>query len=136
MKISAKISILTGALLAFTVAATSLVIMVIFYNDLSQQALQVQESRLRTFWALTAQKGDDFKLSEGKLLIGNYQVNDNFELPDRLKDISGGTATIFMGDTRVSTNVKKSDGTHGARHDFAAAVAMAHCRRRSLARRA
>jgi len=111
MKISAKISILTGALLAFTVAATSLVIMVIFYNDLSQQAMQVQESRLKTFWALTAQKGDDFKLSEGKLLIGNYQVNDNFELPDRLKDICGGTATIFMGDTRVSTNVKKPDGT-------------------------
>jgi methyl-accepting chemotaxis protein len=111
MKISAKISILTGALLAVTVAATSTVIMVIFHSDLSQQAMQTQESRLKTFWELTAQKGNEFKLSEGKLQIGNYPVNDNFELPDRLKDICGGTATIFMGDTRVSTNVTKPDGT-------------------------
>ena len=38
-------------------------------------------------------------------LIGDYPFNDNFELPDKVKEICGGTATVFMGDTRVSTNV-------------------------------
>ncbi len=43
-------------------------------------------------------------------MIDDYLVNDNFELPDKLKEICGGVATIFMGDTRISTNVIKSDG--------------------------
>lgn len=66
---------------------------------------------MKTFWELTRQKGDEFRLADGKLWIGNYQVNDNYELPDKLKELCGGTATVFMGDTRISTNVMKADGS-------------------------
>jgi methyl-accepting chemotaxis protein len=110
MKISSKLSILTGLVLALTVVLTSAIILVIMHGELSRQATQMQESRLKTFWSLAAQKGNYFKVSDGKLLIGEYPVNDNFELPDKLKELCGGTATIFMGDTRVSTNVLKPDG--------------------------
>lgn len=44
-------------------------------------------------------------------MAGDYSVNDNYELPDKVQEIFGGTATIFMGDTRISTNVLKADGS-------------------------
>jgi methyl-accepting chemotaxis protein len=94
-------------LLAITVAITSGITLVSMYTELGNQAVQMQESRLKTFWELAAQKGREFRLADDKLMISDYQVNGNFELPDRLKEICGGTATIFIGDTRVSTNVRQ-----------------------------
>lgn len=111
MKISTKLSILTGILLALAVLITSTISLVIMYRELGQQAVQMQESRMKTFWELAAQKGKEFKLSDGKLMIDSYQINENFELPDKVKELCGGTATIFMGDTRISTNVTKPDGS-------------------------
>ncbi len=36
----------------------------------------------------------------------------NFDEPvDRVKSLMGGTATIFMGDLRIASNVKKPDGS-------------------------
>lgn len=111
MKISTKLSVLTGVLLSLAVLLTSTITLVIMYRELGQQAVLMQESRMKTFWELAAQKGKEFKLVDGKLLVGEYQVNDNYELPDKVKELCGGTATIFMGDTRVSTNVMKPDGS-------------------------
>ncbi len=111
MKISTKLSTLTCILLTLAVLITSSISLVIMYRELAREAVQMQESRMKTFWELAAQKGKEFKLLDGKLLIGDYLANDNFELPDKVKEICGGTATIFMNDTRVSTNVMKPDGT-------------------------
>jgi methyl-accepting chemotaxis protein len=111
MKLSTKLSIVTGLLLAITVAITSGITLVSMHTELGNQAVQMQESRLKTFRELAAQKGREFRLADDKLMIGDYQVNGNFELPDRLKEICGGTATLFMGDTRISTNVMKPDGS-------------------------
>jgi len=111
MKISTKLSILTGVLLALAVLLTSTASLVIMYRELYQQAVRMQENRMNTLKELAAQKGKAFRVENGNLLIGDYRVNGNFELPDRLKELCGGTATIFMGDTRVSTNVLKPDGS-------------------------
>lgn len=61
---------------------------------------------------------------EGNLiavLYGGRLINQNYEIVDRVKDIvyrgekykgkDIGTATIFQGDLRVSTNVKRTDGS-------------------------
>jgi PAS domain S-box-containing protein len=69
------------------------------------------ERCLQTAWALLGQKGKDFRVSDGKLLVGSYVVNGNFEVPDKVQEIFGGVATVFMGDTRVSTNVLQADGS-------------------------
>lgn len=68
------------------------------------------ETCIRTFWQLLAHKGTDFRVVGGNLLIDNYPVNGNFELPDKIQEIFGGVATIFMGDERVSTNVLTGEG--------------------------
>jgi methyl-accepting chemotaxis protein len=59
-----------------------------------------------------AAKGSTFSIEGDRLMIdGYYAVNGNNELPDRLKELCGGTATVFMHDVRVATNVMKPDGT-------------------------
>jgi two-component system, NtrC family, sensor kinase len=55
------------------------------------------------------------------VLIGGILLNRNFEIVDKIKEIVHegqiyqgkeiGTATIFQGDLRISTNVKSADGT-------------------------
>lgn len=76
-----------------------------------RQASLMQESHIRTFWELLRAKGTPFRVVNGKLLAGEYVVNGNYELPDKAEEIFGGTATIFMGRVRVSTNVLKADGS-------------------------
>ncbi|MFA6264733.1 MAG: methyl-accepting chemotaxis protein [Pseudolabrys sp.] len=46
-----------------------------------------------------------------KFYFGNTLINNNFEAVDRVKAIAGGTATVFMGDLRIATNVAKPDGS-------------------------
>jgi methyl-accepting chemotaxis protein len=50
-------------------------------------------------------------LKGDKLYFGTTLINGNFEAVDRVKAVAGGTATVFLGDLRVSTNVQKSDGS-------------------------
>jgi len=69
------------------------------------------EKCLHTFRILLQTKGDGFRIVEGKLLAGSYVINGNFEVPDKIQEIFGGTSTVFMGDLRVATNVLREDGT-------------------------
>lgn len=80
-------------------------------DEIEANARLEMEHRIRTFWELLSHKGKEFDLRDGKLWVGSYQLNDNFELPDKIREIFGGTATIFMGDQRVSTNVLREDGS-------------------------
>ena len=81
------------------------------YHDREVKNASVRlEACIRTFWQLLDPKGQEFRIVNGKLLLGNYTLNGNFELPDRVQDIFGGVATIFMGDERVSTNVLNAEG--------------------------
>ncbi|GGN94786.1 methyl-accepting chemotaxis protein [Saccharibacillus kuerlensis] len=48
----------------------------------------------------------EWSISDGKLFKGETVINDNFELVDTIGEDSGGTVTIFQGDTRVATNVQ------------------------------
>lgn len=53
----------------------------------------------------------DWKVEGGKLYKGEKLINDDTEIVDLIKEKTGSLATIFMGDTRVATNVIKADGS-------------------------
>jgi len=110
MRIGLKISIFASLMVALTTIIVTGISLAIMYRSLEKQAIQMQESRLRTLQEVIAHKGAGFRLDQGRLLAGDYAFNDNFEVPDRVREICGGTATIFMGDTRISTNVVGPDG--------------------------
>jgi methyl-accepting chemotaxis protein len=65
--------------------------------------LKVLDSILSGYGA-PSRKGDE-------LYFGSTLINGNFEPVDRVKAVAGGTATIFLGDQRVTTNVMKPDGS-------------------------
>ncbi len=79
-------------------------------KEAAETALAEQEHHLNTFWKLLSFKGRDFRIVNGNLYVGEYLLNDNHELTDTLHDIFGVTATIFIGDTRIATNINTKDG--------------------------
>jgi methyl-accepting chemotaxis protein len=58
-----------------------------------------------------------------KLYFGTTLINGDFEPVDRVKAIAGGTATVFVGDLRVATNVQKPDGSRAVGTRLAAGPA-------------
>ncbi|MRR34897.1 PAS domain S-box protein, partial [bacterium] len=98
----------------FVVGATviSLLLFLTAIRDESERLAKVeQEQGIQTFWKLLRAKGTDFRVVDGKLMADDYVLNGNFELPDTIQSIFGSTATVFMGDTRISTNVRRKDGS-------------------------
>ena len=80
-------------------------------EEMRQQATERQELNIRIAWELLNAYGDDYYIRDGNLYAGNHQLNGDYQLVDRVKQLVGGTATIFMHDTRVTTNVMKEDGS-------------------------
>ena len=78
--------------------------------EMRQQASARQESNMAVAWEVLNDHGTGFRVADGKLSVGSYVLNDNDEVVDRVRALVGGVATIFMGDVRISTNVKKPDG--------------------------
>lgn len=53
----------------------------------------------------------EWSIRDGSLYKGDVRMNENFELVDLIGSLTGDTVTIFQGDTRVATCVRKADGT-------------------------
>lgn len=52
----------------------------------------------------------DWEIKDGKLYKGNAEINNNFQIVDEIKEKTNMYATIFMNDTRVTTNIKDESG--------------------------
>ncbi|HKZ16240.1 MAG TPA: methyl-accepting chemotaxis protein [Geobacteraceae bacterium] len=111
MKIRTKLITLNVVVVSVAIAAITAVSLYTFKKEMEQQAVSDQETGLRTLRELLYHKGRDIRIVDGKLMADSFVVNGDHSLPDRLKELCGGTATIFMGDERVSTNVLKEDGS-------------------------
>ncbi len=111
MKIRTKFVLATVIILALAISVITAVCLWKFNSELQHRAVVNQESRLKTFWYLLHQKGSEFKVVNGKLTVGNFVINGDHSMPDRIKELCGGVATVFQGDVRVSTNVMKDDGS-------------------------
>ncbi len=111
LKISTKIVALTQVALTVALAVVVSLCLVNFDKELRRIATENQQVRLKVFWALLEAKGGEYRITDEKLMAGDYVLNGNYELPDKVKELCGGTATFFMRDERVSTNVMKADGT-------------------------
>jgi methyl-accepting chemotaxis protein len=87
--------------------------LVLSYRNARSEMLGIAETSLKTnislLRTLLNERGAP-RLEGGKLHFGAYVVNDDYEVVDKVREIAGGTATIFMGDTRISTNVRRPDG--------------------------
>ncbi len=105
---SALLALLNATLVAVTVSAAAITIA---DDEAMKSANRAIDRNMRIAWHEVKLKGDGFKIADGKLMAGNAVLDGDFAIVDQVVELGGGTATIFKGDTRVSTNVKKDDGT-------------------------
>jgi len=75
-----------------------------------EAALARVESNIRVAWEVLRENGSDFTVADGKLIVGGHVLNGGTQVVDKVRDLVGGTCTIFMGDVRVATNVLGPDG--------------------------
>jgi methyl-accepting chemotaxis protein len=111
MKLRTRFILMNITIVVVALASISVFCLLQFQKEMLRQMAVDQENRIKIFREMLHQKGTDFRIAEGRLMAGDYTINGNFELPDKLKELCGGAATIFMGDVRISTNVLKADGS-------------------------
>jgi len=76
------------------------------------QAIARQRTDVLTLRTILEQHGP-LHMQDGQLMAGSLKLADQNDLLDRFTAATGGTATVFQGDTRIATNVKKPDGSRG-----------------------
>ncbi|CAO3429583.1 methyl-accepting chemotaxis protein [Azospirillum doebereinerae] len=109
--ISTKVTALNLMGMLFLSTAILFAIAQVISRDLERQAIDTQRLSMDIAWSSLQDGGHDFSVADGVLKLGSATLNDNNAVVDRIKRITGGTATIFQGDKRVATNVMKPDGT-------------------------
>ena len=109
--ISTKVALLAlvnAIIVAATVAGAGVVIA---EREASKNASRAIERNMRIAWHQADPMAEGIKLVDGKLMVGSTMLDGNFGVVDGVVELGGGTATVFNGDTRVTTNVKKDDGS-------------------------
>ena len=111
MKIKAKL-VLAFVLIVSTI---SISIFAIIYSNISKMAYANYEQTVTTTSKLGYAYVDmkylgKWKASDGKLYKGDFKISDNNQIVDYLQNESGAMISIFLGDTRVSTNVMDEKG--------------------------
>jgi methyl-accepting chemotaxis protein len=110
LKMGSKFLIMSFLIIFISISIVMGMGLIKIERNSEHHALLSLEHRVRVMEYSLQQKGP-ISIKDGKLVAGDFVVDDDVELVDRVKSIFGGTATIFKGDVRVSTNVKKEDGS-------------------------
>ena len=111
LSLSAKTALMVIAALGVLTLVLTAVAAVLLTRDAEAHAAERQEANMRVAWDVLADYGDGFSARDGKLYVGSTPMNDFVEPVDRIKALVGGTATVFLNDLRVTTNVVKDDGS-------------------------
>ncbi|MBJ6801658.1 methyl-accepting chemotaxis protein [Geomonas propionica] len=114
MNISKKIFIANVAIVLIATITTSAVTLYVIKKEITRQVTVGLTSRTKAFRELIAPNGAAFAMVDGKLQANGTVLDGRNDLTDKMKEIFGGEATIFRGDIRVATTIKKDDGTRAA----------------------
>jgi len=104
------VGLMLGAVAVLTAALVGTAV-VMLNADADRRATAEQERNMRVAWNVLRQAGTPLRVENGKLMAGAVALNDRHDWVDLIQELVGGTATIFLGDTRITTNVRKPDGS-------------------------
>lgn len=109
-----KISVRLRLVVVFTLilAAVTGVMGIYATRVMSQHIQSTAQEALRAQLALTKYLIDinypgDWRIADGKLYKGTVIIEGNYAVIDKIGELTNDNVTIFRGDTRVATNVKK-----------------------------
>lgn len=89
---------------------------IIAYRSMKNSLIESAQEKLISdlelgFEYINAKIPGEWQIKDGELYKGEVKINDNFELVDEIGEFTGGnTVTIFLNDTRVTTNVLDENG--------------------------
>lgn len=107
-----------AARVSLTTVAALLALLLMLLAGASRASLDAAEARglarvqtsITVAWDVLKRRGEVFRLEGDKLFAGDALLNGDFDTVDHVKRLVGGVATIFLRDTRVTTNVIGGDG--------------------------
>ena len=80
-------------------------------SDTSHKAGVRLESNAKVAWRILRPDDAQFRIENGQMYLGSKLLNGDTQIVDEISGLLGGAATIFQGDTRVSTNLRNPDGS-------------------------
>ena len=107
LKYKITIFVILGILIL--IAGTLYTVRSVVTNRAEMAAVEKAKADLNTgYEVLNLSYPGEWRLEGDKLYKGETLMNENYEIVDQIGRLTGGdTVTIFAGDTRISTNVKK-----------------------------
>ena len=123
LPLATKTTIITISSLLLLALATYVLSDRVLTADAERMAAERQETNMRVAWKVLRDQGDGFRAEGGDLYVGARKLNGWDAPVDEIKQLVGGTATIFAGDTRITTNVLKPDGSRAVGTPLAAGPA-------------
>jgi methyl-accepting chemotaxis protein len=93
---------------------------VLMVESAREQGTERLDTNMRVAWSVLQANGLNFNLHEGQLRAGDTVLSGNNATADRIKELVGGMATIFMEDLPVATNVMLDDGSRALGSRFEA----------------
>jgi methyl-accepting chemotaxis protein len=109
LKLSTQLLFFVVIVILTSVGITSVIGFYSVTKTAENNATRSIDQSLYFMKTILKEKGD-IRIEDDVLKAGNYTLEGNTELVDRVKDVFGGVNTIFKGDTRISTNVMTDDG--------------------------
>jgi len=123
LPLATKTTIITISSLLLLALATYVLSDRVLTADAERMAAERQETNMRVAWKVLRDQGDGFRAEGGDLYVGAHKLNGWTQPVDEIKTLVGGTATIFAGETRITTNVLKPDGSRAVGTPLAAGPA-------------
>ncbi|NTU76281.1 MAG: HAMP domain-containing protein [Alphaproteobacteria bacterium] len=109
--ISRKIAAMTITTMVLVASAVMGINIYIAEKDAENRLKPQIETNMKIAWNELKLLGNEYKIVDGKMLAGENELNGKNEVTDKIVSLMGGRATIFMGDVRIATNLKKDDGS-------------------------
>lgn len=122
-QLSTKVALMTVCALILLSAATLLSARILLVDSAKVQGMERLDTNMRVAWSVLDGLGKDRSVRDGSLHAGQVALNDNIDAVDRITALVGGVATIFQGDVRIATNVKRDDGRRATGTPLAAGPA-------------
>ena len=111
MKIKWKIAIVSSLVIlvmaAVTVMVSGIQVKKVIYNKTAEELQNYSDLGMASFEGAYI---GDWHVEGDQLFKGEVLINDNYQVVDDLGNGTDILATVFLGDTRISTNVKDDSG--------------------------
>lgn len=113
LSLGARISLIAVASVVATMAAILALVLTDISAEMHRRANDTLDTNMRVLRHVASSVGQNgqFSVSDGIMRVGQHVISPDDAIIDQTQEIVGGTATIFLGDTRIATNVKKPDGS-------------------------